>query len=173
MARVLLTDVKKSFGGTKLFDRVNLEIGAGEFVVFVGPSGSGKSTLLRMIAGLESVTDGVIEIDGEDVFAIVQTVTTEDASERQFECHQKFIDVQMVLQGLERQDVTTVDDNVKITEHYNEESDAMLFKEPELFSTLIMKPGMFVVYTPSDGHRPCCSIDSPCEIRKVCVKIKI
>ena len=67
MARVLLTDVKKSFGGTKLFDRVDLEIGAGEFVVFVGPSGSGKSTLLRMIAGLESVTDGVIEIDGEDV----------------------------------------------------------------------------------------------------------
>ena len=117
--------------------------------------------------------DGTYEIDGEDVFAIVQTVTTENASDRQFECHQKFIDVQMVLQGLERQDVTTVDDNIRITEHYDESTDAMFFETPELFSTLIMKPGMFVVYTPSDGHRPCCAIDSGKEIRKVCVKIRI
>jgi len=67
MAKVLLTDLKKSYGAVEVFDGVNLEINHGEFVVFVGPSGSGKSTLLRMIAGLESVTDGVIEIDGEDV----------------------------------------------------------------------------------------------------------
>ena len=75
MAQVLLTDLKKSYGAVELFDGVDLEISDGEFVVFVGPSGSGKSTLLRMIAGLESVTDGVIEIDGEDV-------TYEDPSDR-------------------------------------------------------------------------------------------
>lgn len=67
MAQVILTDVKKSFGAVELFDGVDLEIGSGEFVVFVGPSGSGKSTLLRMIAGLETVTDGSISIDGSDV----------------------------------------------------------------------------------------------------------
>lgn len=67
MAQVTLTDIKKSFGDVELFDGVNLKIESGEFVVFVGPSGSGKSTLLRMIAGLESVTDGVIDIDGRDV----------------------------------------------------------------------------------------------------------
>lgn len=67
MAHVSLVDIKKSYGAVELFNGVNLEIAQGEFVVFVGPSGSGKSTLLRMIAGLESVTDGVIEIDGQDV----------------------------------------------------------------------------------------------------------
>lgn len=67
MAQVSLTNIKKSYGAVELFDDVNLEIEHGEFVVFVGPSGSGKSTLLRMIAGLEDVTDGVIEIDGKDV----------------------------------------------------------------------------------------------------------
>ncbi len=67
MAQVTLTDIKKTYGSVALFDSVNLDIQSGEFVVFVGPSGSGKSTLLRMIAGLEDVTDGVIEIDGRDV----------------------------------------------------------------------------------------------------------
>jgi multiple sugar transport system ATP-binding protein len=43
---------------------INLDIEDGEFVVFVGPSGCGKSTLLRLIAGLEDVSDGVIQIDG-------------------------------------------------------------------------------------------------------------
>ena len=80
--------------------------------------------------------DGTYPIDGEDVFAIVQTVTTENASERQFESHQKFIDVQMVLQGLERQDVTTVDSDITITEHYDESTDAMSFETSGLFSTL-------------------------------------
>ena len=67
MTTVSLTEIKKSYGAVPLFEGLNLEIASGEFVVFVGPSGSGKSTLLRMIAGLESVTDGVIEIDGTDV----------------------------------------------------------------------------------------------------------
>ena len=67
MAAVELRDVKKSFGAVSVIERVSLTIEKGEFVVFVGPSGSGKSTLLRMIAGLESVTEGDILIDGQDV----------------------------------------------------------------------------------------------------------
>ena len=117
--------------------------------------------------------DGTYPIDGEDVFAIVQSVTTEGASDREFEAHRKFIDVQMVLEGIERQDVANVNDNIRITKDYDEDKDAMFFEEPELFSTMIMQPGMFVIYTPTDGHRPCCSIGSPKNIRKVCVKIKI
>lgn len=67
MAQVSLTKVKKSFGAVELFEHLDLEVQSGEFVAFVGPSGSGKSTLLRMIAGLEDVTDGSIQIDGTDV----------------------------------------------------------------------------------------------------------
>ena len=67
MAEVELRDVRKSFGPVRVIEGVNLTIGDGEFVVFVGPSGSGKSTLLRMIAGLETATGGQILIDGKDV----------------------------------------------------------------------------------------------------------
>lgn len=66
MGSIVLKDVSKSFGETRVIQPINLEINEGEFVVFVGPSGCGKSTLLRMIAGLEDVTEGQIEIDGND-----------------------------------------------------------------------------------------------------------
>ncbi|MGV8987856.1 MAG: ABC transporter ATP-binding protein [Cypionkella sp.] len=66
MGKIVLKSVRKSFGEVDVIPSINLEINDGEFVVFVGPSGCGKSTLLRLIAGLEDVTSGHIEIDGTD-----------------------------------------------------------------------------------------------------------
>ncbi|WP_281982203.1 ABC transporter ATP-binding protein [Thalassorhabdomicrobium marinisediminis] len=71
MANLKLTNVAKTYGGTvEVLKDINLEIEAGELVVFVGPSGCGKSTLLRMIAGLETITGGELEIDGQVVNAV-------------------------------------------------------------------------------------------------------
>ncbi len=67
MGRIHLRKVAKSFGGVVIIPELDLDIGEGEFVVFVGPSGCGKSTLLRLIAGLEDLSGGTILIDGEDV----------------------------------------------------------------------------------------------------------
>ena len=67
MAVITLKNVKKSFGAVNVIGNVNLTIGEGELVIFVGPSGSGKSTLLRLVAGLEEVSAGQILIDGQDV----------------------------------------------------------------------------------------------------------
>jgi lactose/L-arabinose transport system ATP-binding protein len=64
---VTLSDIRKSFGSLEVIHGIDLKIAEGSFVVFVGPSGCGKSTLLRMIAGLEEVTDGEIEIKGRNV----------------------------------------------------------------------------------------------------------
>ena len=65
MANVKLTNVKKIYGkDTVAVQDFNLDIADKEFIVFVGPSGCGKSTTLRMIAGLEDISDGTIEIDG-------------------------------------------------------------------------------------------------------------
>jgi len=66
MGSITLEKVNKTFGDVQVIPSIDLEIKEGEFVVFVGPSGCGKSTLLRLIAGLEDVTDGRIEIDGQD-----------------------------------------------------------------------------------------------------------
>jgi ABC-type sugar transport system ATPase subunit len=67
MADLKIKGATKAFGAVKVLHGIDLDVKDGEFVVFVGPSGCGKSTLLRVIAGLETVTDGEIEIDGARV----------------------------------------------------------------------------------------------------------
>ncbi|MGU7771545.1 ABC transporter ATP-binding protein [Burkholderia sp. MR1-5-21] len=67
MAKITLSQVKKSFASTDVIKGIDLEITDREFVVFVGPSGCGKSTLLRMIAGLEDISGGTVAIDGKVV----------------------------------------------------------------------------------------------------------
>ena len=65
MSWLALEHVHKRFAEHAVIQDVNLSVTNGEFVVFVGPSGCGKSTLLRMIAGLESISEGALRIDGE------------------------------------------------------------------------------------------------------------
>ena len=67
MADLKLIDVKKSFGNVPVLHGINLDIKHGEFVVLVGSSGCGKSTLLRLIAGLDEITSGSMQIQGEQV----------------------------------------------------------------------------------------------------------
>jgi multiple sugar transport system ATP-binding protein len=68
MADLKLTNVAKTYGGSvEVLKNINLDIKQGELIVFVGPSGCGKSTLLRMIAGLERISGGELQIDGQVV----------------------------------------------------------------------------------------------------------
>ncbi len=67
MSSVSLTKAVKNYNDIRVIHGVDLHIEAGEFCVFVGPSGCGKSTLLRMIAGLETTTEGSIKIGERDV----------------------------------------------------------------------------------------------------------
>ena len=67
MATLTLNNVKKSFGKTDVIHGISINVEDGEFIVIVGPSGCGKSTLLRMVAGLETITSGDVQIDGRRV----------------------------------------------------------------------------------------------------------
>ena len=67
MASVDLNNITKRFGAVEVIRDLNLSVADGSFCALLGPSGCGKSTLLRMIAGLESVTSGAVQIGGTDV----------------------------------------------------------------------------------------------------------
>ena len=70
MGRIVLEQVTKKFGHVEVIPPLDLIIEDGEFTVFVGPSGCGKSTLLRLIAGLEDLSGGAIQIDGKDATSL-------------------------------------------------------------------------------------------------------
>ena len=70
MTTVELRNLRKEFEDVVAVNGLDLEIDDGEFVVIVGPSGCGKSTTLRLIAGLETTTDGQIVMDGRDVIGV-------------------------------------------------------------------------------------------------------
>jgi sn-glycerol 3-phosphate transport system ATP-binding protein len=71
MANVTLRNVRKTYaGGFDAIKGIDFDVGDGQFCVLVGPSGCGKSTLLRMVAGLETITAGEIDIGGRIVNAI-------------------------------------------------------------------------------------------------------
>ena len=71
MTEIKLMQIRKAYGDTEVIHGIDLTVNSGEFCVLVGPSGCGKSTLLRIIAGLDDVTTGDIEIEGEEKPACV------------------------------------------------------------------------------------------------------
>jgi multiple sugar transport system ATP-binding protein len=62
-----LSNIRKAYGDTSVLDGVSLTMEPREFVAFLGPSGSGKSTLLRIIAGLESLDEGEVRLEGRRI----------------------------------------------------------------------------------------------------------
>jgi ABC-type sugar transport system ATPase subunit len=67
MASVTFEEVSKRYGDVTAVDHLDLDIVDGEFLVLLGPSGCGKTTALRMIAGLEDISDGELQIGGRRV----------------------------------------------------------------------------------------------------------
>ena len=114
MASVKLTDVKKVYDNRVTVVRdFNLEIKDKEFVVFVGPSGCGKSTTLRMIAGLEDISGGTVEIDG----VVVNDLQPKDR------------DIAMVFQNYALYPHMTVYDNIAFSLRLNKVPEDEIFEK--------------------------------------------
>ncbi len=70
MSDLTLTDIRKSYGRVEVLHGIDLAIRSGEFVALLGASGCGKTTLLRIVAGLETVSAGRVEIAGREITAL-------------------------------------------------------------------------------------------------------
>ena len=139
MADVKLTKLVKSFGEIEVIHSVDLDIKSGEFTVFVGPSGCGKSTLLRLIAGLEEVTTGIVEIGGKEV-------THKEASER---------GIAMVFQSYALYPHMTVEENLGFGLKMNGVNKAVI-KEKTAHAAEILQLGPYMSRKPkalSGGQR--------------------
>jgi len=119
-----------------------------------------------------SQPDGRYEIDGDNIFATVMSYTTLAAEELKFEGHKNHIDVQLLLEGEEFMDVC-LDTDLEVDTPYSEEGDAILFKAPKQFSTVLLKPGRFAAVFPDDLHQPSRFVEAPQPVRRMVVKVRL
>lgn len=120
--------------------------------------------------GLADLAPGRREIDGDLLYATVAGYDTKPASKGVWEAHRRYIDVQYVLDGIERIGYAPLD-RLRVTKPYDGEADA-LFAEGE-GSFVTVAAGMFAVLYPHDAHMPGTSVADPAPVRKVVVKVAI
>lgn len=113
--------------------------------------------------------DGKYSIDGNRVYAVVQSYNTMPAAQRKYEAHRKYIDLQYILSGEEIIYHLPVKWLAEV-EPYNVEKDVTKLTGPD-DQALIMRPGDFAILFPHDGHKPKCSHGKAQAVRKIVLKI--
>ena len=103
-------------------------------------------------------------------FVLVQEGTTRSFKEADFEVHRKYLDIQIIIAGSEYMEYADITD-LKEKVAFDEEKDLALMEG--LGNKILIKPGMFYILYPSDGHKPCCHEDIPTNYKKVLAKIRI
>jgi YhcH/YjgK/YiaL family protein len=115
---------------------------------------------------------GRVPILGGDVYALVQAFTTKPPSERRFEAHRDFLDIQWVHQGAERLFVEQVGRREAATE-YDAANDITFYKDNPVTTAIVLKAGDFAVFHPWDAHKTSCDAGDPGTVRKVVIKVRL
>ncbi len=119
---------------------------------------------------LDNIADGKYEIDGDNVYASVQTYETK--VDAKYESHRKYIDIQYMIDGEERIGVTDLSNCISCVE-YDEERDLEFYNIKIEEEYLALDKGQFLIFYPHDAHKPSISKDEKKKVKKVVVKVAI
>lgn len=116
-----------------------------------------------------NVEPGTYEIDGENIFAIVQLYNTKPSSTTKWESHKKYIDIQYMVSGKEKIGFTD-SKKVIVMKEYHPGNDISIYKGEGNFLTAV--EGQFAIFFPTDIHMPQLALNIPHEVKKVVVKVR-
>lgn len=127
-------------------------------------------------AELDNLPVGRYEIDGENIYMMIQEYETKKTSEGKMEAHDRYIDIQYIIKG--REAVATADRARldKIAVPYDEAKDIMFYEDPEeeALTWTVLNEGQKIILYPQDAHKPCCQAAQGVErVKKAVLKIKI
>ncbi|MDP4188181.1 MAG: YhcH/YjgK/YiaL family protein [Bacteroidota bacterium] len=133
----------------------------------------------RLYKGLQFLTredtaklnPGTYEIEGKDLYISVSEYTPQPESQRRWEAHKKYIDIQCLFCGTEKIGFTSVKE-LTASQAYDEEKD-IYFLEGNKGDYVTMKKGMFAIFYPDDAHKPCIALSNPSQVKKFVVKVRI
>lgn len=123
---------------------------------------------------LESLAPGSnIQIDGDNVYAMVQEYMTEPVDTRKFETHNKYIDIQYIVSGEEFFSISPRD-NLFEDSPYNPDKDISFYINPTGPCTeILLRSGDYVIVHTNEAHRPKCMVGSPGKVKKIVLKVKV
>jgi len=120
---------------------------------------------------LLNLENGKYQIEGDDIYAIVQDYETKPQSQGKWEAHKKYIDIQYIIKGRERIGWGMISDFSEITT-YNEDKDIFFLEGNGEFTEI--KEGFFIILTPQDVHMPSISVGKNQEyVKKAVIKVKV
>jgi biofilm protein TabA len=119
-----------------------------------------------------TVADGTHAI-GAGCEARVMTYLTAGADEKRWESHRRYIDIQYVVRGMERMDVSDIA-RLRAPTPYNDAEDVMFYGAvADGAHQLFVGAGEFTIFFPTDGHRPSIAVGAPAEVRKIVIKVPV
>ena len=121
---------------------------------------------------LKNIKEGRYEIMGNEIYANIQSLTTKQKSEKKWEVHRDYIDIQYVIKGKEAMGYGILEDFEEIIP-YDKEKDVAFLDTKKEYNYVNVEEGEFVIFYPNDVHAPMLSVGEAQEIKKVIVKIKI
>ena len=119
---------------------------------------------------LDNISDGKYQIDGDKIYANVQTYETKEDAD--YEAHRKYIDIQYVVKGSEYIGVVPYE-ICKTKVKYDTEKDIEFLTCQENIPYQILKSGEFLILFPHDAHKPSIMIDKKQTVKKIVVKVSV
>ena len=118
-------------------------------------------------ADLANLALGRHDLDGDNLFALVQEYQTRDLAESKWEAHRRYCDVQYVVSGRERMGVAPLA-RMSVVTPYDADKDVAFFDGPG--DWVVLDANMFAIFTPNDVHRPCVAAGPGERVRKIVIK---
>lgn len=115
---------------------------------------------------------GRYEIPSCSSFVLIQEYDTKDESVARWEAHKNFMDIQLVLRGIEYMGYANVE-GLKLTDEYNPDKDVMFFEKPEYGFDFEIKEGYFAMFFPNDAHKPGFDKGNKTKIKKAVIKVRL
>lgn len=120
---------------------------------------------------LDTMEAGRYELEGDQLFYMIQEVETRRFDESRSEAHHRYADIQIPLSAAERYGYSLPQATLQADEDRLEEKDIAFYPTPANESFIDVEPGTFVVFLPKELHRPCLAIKEKGKVRKVVVKV--
>ena len=131
--------------------------------------GKAFAHLARLAAAVPA--DGKLELEGKDIYAIVQSYDTKPAAEKKWEAHRNYLDIQYVAEGRELMGWAPAG-KLAPAGDYNPEKDVVNFKE-YAGTPVQVEAGCFALFFPEDGHQPGVQWGASARVRKIVVKVRV